>query len=98
MENTKKFEELTKEQQTGLKVAGRKMVLSMFLNGVNFGALIVIANLVLMLADATFFQSKPLLLILCMVTDFTLLRMMMSAIKEATDSFKEKVKNILEAQ
>lgn len=98
MGETKRFEDLTKEQQRSLKIAGRKFVTKMFFNGVNYGGLIVFSNLTLILANLAFFNSTPFLFVSSVVVDIILLRMMMTANKETSTTFKEQVKKITEAK
>lgn len=95
---SKKFEDLTKQQQKDIKIAGRKFVVSMFLNGVNFGGLIFFSNLVLIMANLAFFNSTPLLFVASVVVDIYLLNLMMKSNRETAEKFKEKVKNIVEAE
>ena len=72
-ETNKRFENLTPEQQKALKAAFRKMILSSLLTGANFGGLLFFSNSVLILANAAFFQSIPLLLVVSIVADIYLL-------------------------
>lgn len=94
-ETTKNFEDLSKEQQKALKVAGRNFVIGMFLNGINFGALLVVSNLLLAMINYTFFKSTVLLFFSCVIVDIYLLNLMSSANKEKAQKFKEKIKQIV---
>lgn len=94
-ETTKNFEDLSKEQQKALKVAGRNFVIGMFLNGINFGALFFVSNLLLLMMDYAFFQSKVLLFLLCVSVDIYLLNLMVSINKEKAKKFKDTVKQII---
>lgn len=94
----KKFEDLTRGQQAALRVEGRRLVTRMFFNGVNFGGLIFVSNLLLILANLVFFSSNIFLYASCIVADILLLNMMLSSIDRSAKSFKEKVDKILNAE
>lgn len=98
MTTPKKFEDLTKDQQISLKTAGRKFVTKMFFNGVNFGGLIFMSNLILVLVNEIYFKSTGLLITVCVVVDIVLLNMMSSANKQAASSFKEQARKIIDAE
>jgi hypothetical protein len=94
---SKKFEDLSKDQQKALRLAGRKFVTGMFLNGVNFGGLMFFSNLILILANMTFFNSTALLIVSSIVVNITLLHMMGQVNKQKAAEFKVKVKEIVDA-
>lgn len=96
MDEIKKFEELTKEQQDQIKKAGKKLVIKGLLTGMNYGGLIFFSNLVLVLANAAFFQSQMFLIVACVAVDITLLRMMGTASGENAEEFRSTVKKVLE--
>lgn len=96
MGQTVKFEDLTKEQQTALKSAGRKFVFKMFLNGVNYGGLLFMSNLILSLLNLSFFNSQGFLWTGAIVLAIVFLRMMGTANREAAQEFKERATEILE--
>jgi hypothetical protein len=96
MSEVKKFEELTKEQQDQIKKAGKKFIIKGLLTGMNYGGLIFFSNLVLVLANAAFFQSQIILIVLCVAVDITLLRMMGTTSGENAEEFRSTVKKVLE--
>lgn len=97
MDQLKQFKDLPPEKQKALKLAGGKMVLNMFFNGLNFGGLLVLSNFILVLAHS-FHQSTVLLFTLCVITNFLFIKMMMNANKEAADSFKTQANKILDIE
>lgn len=98
MSETRKFEDLSKEQQAALKLEGTKFVTKLFFNGVNHGGLIFLTNLIMIFANLTFFHSTPLLLTAVIVTDVILLRMMSRRTLEIGKSFQETAKKIINAK
>lgn len=92
------FEQLPKYKQAALRKAGRSMMAGMFFNGINFGGLVFISNLVLILASALFFDYSSSVYIFCAIGDIILLKMMFSRNQQIAENFKTKVKNILEAK
>lgn len=98
MNKTKKFEDLTKEQQVALKGAGTRLVSKMFLNGVNCGALIMVSGIVLYFLNELYVHSTPFFFVSSITTDIILLKMMGRSNREAAKSFNEKAKKILEAK
>ncbi|NJO48198.1 MAG: hypothetical protein HC840_00620 [Leptolyngbyaceae cyanobacterium RM2_2_4] len=97
-ETTKKFEDLTKEQQAALKKAGRKFVIQMSLNGANYGGLLFMSNLILAFINMAYFNSQGFVLTGAVVLAIIFLRMMGSANKEAAQTFKDTVKKALDNQ
>lgn len=96
MQEPKKFQELNKEQQSAVRKAGKKYVISGLLTGANHGGLLVMANLTVILANGAFFNSTPLMFVLCVIADMTILRMLGKASRANSEEFKAAVKTILE--
>lgn len=92
---SKKFEDLSPEQQITLKKAGRKMVICGLMIGVNFGAMIFVSNLILVMANQLFFQSDLVLISSCVVADVILLNMMRISARHNAEEFKTTVNQIL---
>lgn len=97
-ETTKKFEDLTKEQQKALKVAGRKFVFQMFLNGANYGGLLFMANIIVVFLNMAYINSQGFMWTAAIINAFIFLRMMSNASKEAAQTFKDTVKQALDKQ
>lgn len=93
-----KFEDLSAEQQREIKKLGRNFVIKMLLNGVNFGGLIFLSNLVLILTHKLFLDSIPALFLLCVSVDILLLHGMQSKAKRLSDTFKEQVQKIVKTK
>lgn len=96
MKTARKFEDLTKEEQNVVKNAGRIMIVKMMFNALNYGAMLLVANIVLSIANLTFFQSPALPWVGAVVLAIVAMRLMGNANKEASDIFKEKVKQVLD--
>lgn len=92
----KKFEDLTPEQQVSIKAAGKKMMIKVFFNGVNFAGLVFITNLILFMINLAYLDSSVTLLVATVSVDILLLNMLSRHNREVTDSFKETVKKIIE--
>lgn len=96
--SNKKFKDLPVAQQKILKAEGRRLVLRLLFNGINFGGLIALSNIALiLLLNIANVNSTSLLFVAAVTIDIILLRMMSSSNKEATDRFKEKVKTATDA-
>ena len=98
MSKTVKFEDLSKEDQATIKKAGAKLIRSSLLTGVNYGGLIFMSNLILMMFNTIYVQSEMLLFIACVLVDIKLFRMMGKANAENGKEFAETVKKVLDAQ
>lgn len=98
MEKNKKFEDLKPEQQKALKFEGTKFVTKLFFNGVNFGGLIFLSNLILIFANLAFFHNTALLIVSSIVVDIALLRMMSKSNRVIAKSFSETAKKIIDAK
>lgn len=96
MKQTRKFEDLTKEEQNVVKNAGRIFVVKVIFNAINYGAMLLVANIVLAIANLTLWQSKALPWVGAVVLAIIAMRLMGSANKEAAATFKEKVKQVLD--
>lgn len=91
-----KFQDLTKEQQATVKKAFKKYVIGGFLTGVNYGGLLCFSNLIIIMANLAFFNSTPLMFILCVVADIYILKMMGKATRANNQAFAETVKKVLD--
>jgi len=98
MSKTIKFEELSKEDQADVKKAGKKLFVSGLLTGANYGGLIFMSNLVLMMLNGAYFNSQILLFIACVLVDMKLLSMMGKANAENVKQFADSVKKVLDKQ
>jgi len=96
MKPARKFKDLTKEEQNVVKNAGRIMIVKVIFNALNYSALLLVANLVLSIANLTFFHSQALPWVGAVVLAIIAMRLMNSANKEAADIFKEKVQQVLD--
>lgn len=95
MSEIKKFEDLNKEQQDTIKKAGKKFILDGLFTGMNYGGLLGLSNLCLILANGAFFHSDFLMILACVVVDFKLLRMMGRANRENSETFRKTVEAAL---
>lgn len=96
MSETRKFEDLTKKQQDTIKEAGKKFIIGNLLTGANYGGLLFVANLCLVLANGAFFNSTFLLIAAVVVVDIKLISMMRSTNRENAKLFSATVKQVLE--
>lgn len=96
MSKTVKFEDLSKEDQQKVKSAGKKLFFKGLLTGANYGGLLFFSNLVIVMANEAFLKSTPLMFILCVAVDITLLRMMGTANRENAAEFANSIKEVLE--
>lgn len=97
--STNKFDNLNPAQKRALKIEGRKFVMKMLLNGMNFGGLIFMFNLAVVLAAlASNSYSGFAVFFVCVIADIILLKMMGKISKEIAQKFKENVNKITEAK
>jgi hypothetical protein len=98
MSKTVKFEDLSKENQEIVKKAGKKLLFSSLLTGANYGGLMFMSNLILVMINHIYFESQILLLIACVLVDIKLLGMMGKSNAENAKAFADTVKKVLEQQ
>lgn len=90
-----KLSELPPEQRAKVKKAFSKFIFRNVLSGMNVGALLVASNLVIMLADKVYWNSKPLSLVLCIMADVYLIHSMRLTVKRNAAKLREDVTAII---
>lgn len=98
MKKTLKFEELSKEHQSEIKKAGKKLFVSGLLTGANYGGLLFMSNLIIVFANGAFLNSKFLELAACVIVDIYLLKQMGKANRANASEFATSVKKVLDEQ
>lgn len=96
MSETRKFEDLTKEQQDTVKKAAKKLFFKGLMTGANAGGLLVFSNLIIILANETFLHSKFIMFVLCVAADIYILKNMGKATRENNQEFANVVKQVLD--
>lgn len=92
---TTKTENLTEEQKKAIKKLGAKFLLKNLLVGVNYGAMLLVANVLTVLIFTQYAPKSQISMFLtCIGIDMLLINMMRSAAAVNEASLKEQVKKI----